>query len=83
MNARTRWFAPLLLLALAAAPARADKYDDAIRAFRNAGESGRFFENSYGYAVFPTIGKGGFGIGGPPGSGRASAHGAQTGGALM
>ena len=42
-NLRTRWLAPLLLVALSAAPARADKYEDTIKAFRNAGESGRVF----------------------------------------
>ena len=83
MNARTRWLLPLMLLALATTPARAEKYDDAITAFRNAGESGRFFGNCYGYAVFPTIGKGGFGIGGAHGSGRVYAHGAHTGDASM
>ena len=34
---------------------------------------------SYGYAVFPTIGKGGLGIGGAGGSGCVYAGGAQTG----
>ena len=38
MNRHTRWLAPLILLAFAAPPARADKYDDTIKAFRNAGE---------------------------------------------
>lgn len=83
MNVRTRWLLPLLLIALAPGPARADKYDDAIKTFRNAGESGKFFENCYGYAVFPTIGKGGFGIGGARGSGRVYVHGAQVGDATM
>jgi len=83
MKTRLRWLAPLLLLALASGPARADKYDDAIKTFRNAGESGKFFENCYGYAVFPTIGKGGIGIGGARGSGRVYVHGAQIGNATM
>jgi lipid-binding SYLF domain-containing protein len=82
-NLRTRWLAPLLLVALSAAPARADKYEDTIKAFRNAGESGRFFANSYGYAVFPTIGKGGLGIGGAHGSGRVYEKGAPIGDASM
>ena len=38
--------------------------------FRQAGQSGEFFGKSYGYAVFPTIGKGGIGIGGARGKGR-------------
>ena len=51
-------------LLLAAGPAVADKYTDTINLFKNAGQSSTFFSSSYGYAVFPTIGKGGAGIGG-------------------
>ena len=40
----------------------ADAYDDTIELFKNAGQSAAFFENSYGYAVFPTIAKGGLGV---------------------
>jgi len=40
---------------------------------------GNMIAKSYGYAVFPTIGKGGFGIGGAGGSGCVYAGGAQTG----
>ena len=47
-----------------------DKYQETIAVFKNAGESGQFFNNSYGYAVFPTIGKGGIGIGGAYGKGQ-------------
>ena len=53
--------------AWAATPAAADAYSDAIQVFRQAGQSGEFFGKSYGYAVFPTIGKGGIGIGGARG----------------
>ena len=65
----------LMLLALAAllpATASADSYDDAHKIFRNAGESAAYFGNAYGYALFPTIGKGGIGIGGAYGEGRVS-----------
>ena len=47
-----------LLLAFSFAPAWADDYADTIKVFKDAGESGTFFAKSYGYAVFPTIGKG-------------------------
>ena len=43
--------------------ASADEYDDTIAVFKGAGESGEFFKTSYGYAVFPTVGKGGLGVG--------------------
>jgi lipid-binding SYLF domain-containing protein len=66
-------------LLLAAGPALADKYSDTISLFRNAGQSGTFFGNCYGYAVFPTIGKAGLGIGGAHGEGRVYEHGKQVG----
>jgi len=48
----------------------ADSYSDTIDLFKKAGASGSFFGKCYGYAVFPTIGKGGLVIGGARGSGR-------------
>jgi len=83
MRTRLPLLLPLLLLALASTPAFADKYEDTIKAFRHAGESGTFFEHAYGYAVFPTIGKGGIGIGGAHGSGHVYEHGGYIGNASM
>ena len=83
MTTRSRYFPLLLLLALAPVSARADKYDDTVRRFRDAGQSGKFFENCYGYAVFPTIGKGGVGIGGAHGKGRVYEKGAYVGDTSM
>ena len=57
----------------------ADSDGEAVTSFRNAGESGAFFAKSYGYAIFPTIGKGGIGIGGAHGTGGVYAQGAKTG----
>ena len=68
-----------LLLALPFAQASADEYSDTIKVFKNAGESGTFFAKSYGYAVYPTIGKGGIGIGGAYGKGRVYTEGAYVG----
>jgi lipid-binding SYLF domain-containing protein len=48
----------------------ADKYADTIKVFKDAGESGAFFSNAYGYAVFPTIAKGGLVVGGAGGTGQ-------------
>lgn len=61
----------------------ADKYEKTINAFRNAGESGAFFERSYGYAVFPTIGKAGIGLGGAHGNGRVYVGGSHVGDSSM
>jgi len=69
----------VLLIAFPFTPALADDYSDTIKVFRDAGQSGKFFGSSYGYAVFPTIGKGGVGIGGAYGSGRVYAKGAYVG----
>jgi len=68
-----------LLMALPVAPAIADDYADTIKVFRNAGQSGKLFGSSYGYAVFPTIGKGGIVVGGAHGSGRVYEKGAHVG----
>jgi lipid-binding SYLF domain-containing protein len=75
--------ASFAILALPGAAAYAD--DSAkdcaktIKLFENAGESGVFFGKSYGYAVYPTIGKAGLGIGGAHGSGCVFAQGKQVG----
>ena len=63
----------ILLILLASglgAPSLADTYSDAMDSFNRAGESAAFFEQSYGYAVFPTIAKGGIVLGGAHGVGR-------------
>lgn len=51
----------------------------AIGIFQQAGESGSFFGKSYGYAVFPTIGKAGLGVGGAHGKGRVYVGGRHVG----
>jgi lipid-binding SYLF domain-containing protein len=66
-----------------AAPAYADPYADTIKVFQNAGESGKFFKTAYGYAVFPTIGKAGFVVGGAYGEGRVYARGKHIGNTSM
>jgi lipid-binding SYLF domain-containing protein len=79
----TLTFAFLSLLALATVPARADEYSDTEALFKNAGQSAGHFKDAYGYAVFPTIGKGGLGIGGAHGSGRVYAKGKYVGDTKM
>ncbi len=73
----------LLMLMLFCTVVRADEFDDTIKVFQNAGESGQFFKNAYGYAVFPTIGKGGVGIGGAHGKGRVYQGGKYVGDTTM
>jgi lipid-binding SYLF domain-containing protein len=73
----------LAAMLLASAPAFADKYSDTTTLFKNAGQSSKFFGKSYGYAVFPTIGKGGLGIGGAYGEGRVYEQGKYVGDTKM
>ena len=73
----------LVAMLLAAGPALADKYSDTVSLFKNAGQSASFFGKSYGYAVFPTIGKAGLGIGGAHGEGRVYEQGKYVGDAKM
>ncbi len=54
------------------------EYDVTLAAFKNS-KAGNFFEHAYGYAVFPTIGKVGFVIGGAYGQGRVYEKGRYTG----
>jgi lipid-binding SYLF domain-containing protein len=68
-----------ILLSLSSHMALADEYEDAINLFKNAGESAAYFDKSVGYAVFPSIGKGGIGIGGAFGKGKVYNHGKVIG----
>jgi lipid-binding SYLF domain-containing protein len=68
-----------LLLVMPFGSALADKYADTIKIFKNAGESGHFFDHAYAYAVFPTIGKGGLVVGGAAGKGRVYVGGKHVG----
>jgi lipid-binding SYLF domain-containing protein len=73
----------LLSFVFSVSPAWADDYTTAINRFKKAGESATFFKNSVGYAVFPTIGKGGVGLGGAYGKGRVYHHGKVIGDVSM
>ncbi len=72
-----------MLLMLASPALQADEYDDTIKVFKQAGQSADFFRKSYGYAVFPKIGKAGIGVGGAHGKGRVYAQGKHVGDTTM
>jgi lipid-binding SYLF domain-containing protein len=59
--------------------AQADGYSNTIEVFKKSPAVQPFFKNAYGYAVFPTIGKGGIGIGGAYGKGQVYRGGEVTG----
>jgi lipid-binding SYLF domain-containing protein len=69
----------ILVTAIPAGVLLADSYDDTLNLFKQAGQSAGFFETSYAYAVFPTIGKAGLGIGAAHGTGRVYEHGKYVG----
>jgi len=73
----------LCLVALSTTAVLADDYSDTIKVFKDAGASESFFAHSYGYAVFPTIGKVGFVVGGAGGEGRVYARDRYTGDTTM
>jgi lipid-binding SYLF domain-containing protein len=83
MNMRIRTVLVALFFMLPFANTWADDYQDTIIIFKNAGASGAFFNTAYGYAVFPTIGKAGIGIGGAHGKGRVYAKGIHVGNTSM
>jgi lipid-binding SYLF domain-containing protein len=82
---RRAWIAGtcIALGAIVATPAWADPYSDTVNIFRKAQQSSKFFNTAYGYAVFPTIGKGGVGIGGAHGNGRVYQQGKYIGDTSM
>jgi lipid-binding SYLF domain-containing protein len=83
MQRAVRTVFALLFLSLSIQMAWADKYGESISSFRSAGDSADFFKRSYGYAIFPTIGKVGFVIGGAHGKGKVYARGRHIGNSRM
>lgn len=71
--------AALLLTLVIAAPAQADSFSRTIAVFNKSEAVQPFFQNSYGYAIFPTVGKAGFFIGGAYGTGQVYRGGMVTG----
>ena len=59
--------------------AHADEFTDTMNVFKKSEAVQPFFKNAYGYAVFPTIGKAGIGIGGSYGTGQVYKGGKVTG----
>ena len=86
MKTMKKLFLPVALLIslfVAALAHAGDKYTATIKEFKESPVVNPFFGNSYGYAVFPTIGKGGIGIGGAHGSGQVYKGGKLTGKSSM
>ena len=73
----------VLLIAALTTVAHADPFTDTIAVFKKSDAVQPFFKNAYGYAVFPTIGKGGLGIGGAYGKGQVYKGGQVAGEASL
>ena len=76
----------ILVLILANSVAWADEPDafsKTIDIYKKSPQVQPFFKSAYGYAVFPTIGKGGFVIGAAAGEGRVYRQGKITGKSSM
>lgn len=71
----------LLMFSLSAVSAddAVDPFQNTINIFRGSEVTQPYFEHSYGYAVFPTVGKGGFVLGGAYGKGRVFREGELSG----
>lgn len=65
------------------AAASVEKCQAAFAKFKGLGNVPQLLSQSYGYAVLPTIGKGGVGVGGAGGSGCVFAGGKHTGNVSM
>ncbi len=76
-----RWTLPVIALLITTA-ASADEFEDTTQKFRDAINE-VFFKESYGYAVFPTIGKGGLVVGGARGKGQVYKGGVHVGDTTM
>ncbi|MEC4727437.1 lipid-binding SYLF domain-containing protein [Shewanella sp. D64] len=56
-----------------------EEYANTVAKFKQANDTYKFFDNAYGYAIFPTVGKGGFGIGAAYGKGKVFRNQSYTG----
>lgn len=72
----------VLLVSLFVVSAWSDEYSETTKMFEDAG-IGEMFKTAHGYALFPTIGKGGFVVGGAYGKGRVFEQGHYIGNASM
>lgn len=74
-----------VMMMMVAAPASvfADSHADAIAVFKSSPAVMPFFETAYGYAVFPTVGKGGLFVGAAYGKGKVFRGDTTTGTATL
>ncbi len=76
-------FSAVALLLGMSGPVFADNYSNTIAVFKQSDHVKPFFNNAYGYTVFPIVGKGGFVVGGAYGKGQVYRQGMVTGTASL
>jgi lipid-binding SYLF domain-containing protein len=72
-------FGMIVLILSSSSSFAVEDYSSTINVFKQSPQVKHYFKNSYGYAVFPTVGKGGLGIGGAYGKGQVYRGGKVTG----
>ena len=72
-------FVMILLIFTISSTSAAEDFSSTIKVFESSPSVQSYFKNAYGYAVFPTVGKGGLGIGGAYGNGQVYQGGKVTG----
>jgi len=83
MTSKKRAFAYATALVFMTSAAYADKYDEALTAFKQSPKSSTYFDRAYGYALFPDVGKAGLVVGGEHGDGRVYEQGKLVGTASL
>jgi lipid-binding SYLF domain-containing protein len=73
----------VLLVPLSVGAADVKDYSSTISVFNSSPNVQPFFKNAYGYAVFPTVGKAAFIVGGAYGEGQVYRGGKATGSAKL
>lgn len=80
MKLKTGLLALLLLLSpIALANNGVEDYSSTLSVFQASTQAQPYFAQAYGFALFPTVGKGGFGIGAAHGKGQVYRGGQVTG----
>ncbi len=80
MKFQTGLLALLLLLSpIAFAQDGVEDYSSTISVFKDSTQAQPYFAKAYGFALFPTVGKGGFGVGAAHGKGQVYRGGQITG----
>ena len=83
MPSKLKILMTVAVLGISAGLAQATSDSDSAKLFRDSSQSSDYFQKSYAYAVFPTIGKGGIGIGAAHGSGHVYEQGKRVGRVTM